>query len=79
VNDLVSRLTIEEIADQMASGGRATYAPGIPRLGISPYPWGSECSRGDVQSGPATSFPQALGLAATFRCSYYLVIQWLIY
>jgi len=70
VNDLVSRLTIDEITDQMANGGRMTFAPGIPRLGISPYPWGSECLRGDVQAGPATSFPQALGLAATFRCSY---------
>lgn len=67
VDDLVGRLTLKEITAQMANGGRLTYAPGIPRLGIRPYPWGSECLRGDVQAGPATSFPQALGLAATFR------------
>ena len=78
MNDLVSRLTIDEITDQMAYGGEATNAPGIPRLGISPYPWGSECLRGDVQAGPATSFPQALGLAATFRCDYYHVTHCLI-
>ena len=51
----------------MALGGRMTHAPGIPRLGIDPYPWGSECLRGDVRAGPATSFPQAIGLAAIFR------------
>jgi len=67
VDDLVSRLTLQEMTDQMAYGGRMTHAPGIPRLGIAPYPWGSECLRGDVSAGPATSFPQALGLAATFR------------
>lgn len=67
VNDLVNRLTVEEMTLQIAMGGRSTHAPGIDRLGIKPYPWGSECLRGDVDAGPATSFPQALGLAATFR------------
>ena len=67
VDDLVGRLTVPEIAIQMANGGRLTHAPGIPRLGIKPYPWGSECLRGDIKAGPATSFPQAIGLAATFR------------
>lgn len=67
VDDLVSRLTVDEISDQMAYGGRSTHAPGIPRLGIKPYPWGSECNRGDAEAGPATSFPQSIGLAATFR------------
>ena len=51
----------------MARGGRSTYAPAIERLGIKPYPWGTECLRGDVQAGPATAFPQALGLSAIFR------------
>ena len=67
VDDLVGRLTIDEITLQMANGGRTTNAPGIERLGIPPYPWGSECLRGDVEAGPATSFPQALRLAAAFR------------
>ena len=67
VDDLVNRLTVDEITEQMAYGGRLTYAPGISRLGIKPYPWGSECLRGDISAGPATSFPQAIGLAATFR------------
>jgi len=66
VDDLVSRLTLDEIVDQIAYGGRVTHAPAIQRLGIKPYGWGVECLRGDVEAGPATSFPQAIGLAASF-------------
>ena len=36
--------------------------PGIPRLGIRPYQWGTECLSGDVKAGPATSFPEAIGM-----------------
>lgn len=67
VDDLVNRLSVQEMTGQMANGGRLTKAPAIERLGIPPYPWGAECLRGDVQAGSATSFPQALGLAASFR------------
>lgn len=43
-------------------------APPIPRLGIAPYNWNTECLRGDAEApGWATAFPQALGLAAAFR------------
>ena len=52
---------------KMAKGGVNTFAPPIRRLGIRSYSWGTECLRGDVEAGPATAFPQALGLAATFR------------
>jgi hypothetical protein len=79
VDDLVSRLTLDEMTDQMAYGGRETHAPGIERLGIAPYPWGSECLRGDVSAGPATSFPQALGLAATFRRVFYALYSYLFH
>jgi len=76
LDDLVGRLTLDEIGQQMANGGRETFAPGIPRLGIKPYPWGAECNRGDVQAGPATSYPQAIGLAATFSPeTMYLVAE----
>lgn len=37
-------------------------APGIPRLGVNPYQWGTECLSGDVKAGPATSFPQSIGM-----------------
>nr|KAG5706790.1 hypothetical protein BaRGS_004125 [Batillaria attramentaria] len=66
VDDLVGRLTLEEVQDQLAYGGRAA-APGIPRLGIEHYAWWSNCGRGYVGApGNATAFPQAIGLAATF-------------
>ncbi|XP_071112530.1 uncharacterized protein [Haliotis cracherodii] len=69
VNDLVGRLTLDEIILQMSRGGegaQAGPAPAIPRLGIKPYSWDTECLRGDVGAGDATSFPQAIGLGASF-------------
>ena len=63
VDDLVSRMTLEEKAGQMG-----TDAPAIPRLGIPAYFWWSECLHGDAV-GPATVFPEPIGLAATFDLS----------
>jgi beta-glucosidase len=63
VNDLVSRMTLEEKAGQMG-----TDAPAISRLGIPAYFWWSECLHGDAV-GPATVFPEPIGLAATFDLS----------
>jgi beta-glucosidase len=61
VDDLVSRLTLEEKASQMRH-----EAPAIPRLGIPAYDWWSEGLHGIARSGYATVFPQAIGLAATW-------------
>ncbi|KAL3881454.1 hypothetical protein ACJMK2_027896 [Sinanodonta woodiana] len=72
VDDLVGRLTLDEIMLQMSRGGGDPYggpAPAIERLGIGPYSWATECLRGQVSAGEATSFPQALGLAASFSPS----------
>ncbi|XP_066494787.1 uncharacterized protein [Tiliqua scincoides] len=69
LDDLMSRLTLEEMVLQMARGGARKNgpAPSIERLGIGPYSWNTECLRGDVEAyGWATSYPQALGLAASF-------------
>ncbi|XP_048258477.1 probable beta-D-xylosidase 7 isoform X3 [Haliotis rufescens] len=69
VDDLVGRLSIEEIMYQMTKGGTSPGngpTPPIPRLGIGPYSWNTECLRGDVEAGNATSFPQSLGLAAAW-------------
>ncbi|KAK6170929.1 hypothetical protein SNE40_019209 [Patella caerulea] len=51
----------------MAKGGSGINgpAPAIPRLGIGPYQWNTECLHGDVGEN-ATSFPQSIGLAATW-------------
>lgn len=70
VDDLVGRLTLPDIMFQMAKGGAGPQggpAPAIPRLGIEPFAWNTECLRGDSGAGKATAFPQAIGLAATFN------------
>lgn len=70
VNDLVNRLSLEEIKCQLAKGGAGIEggpAPAIPRLNIGPYQWNEECLRGAAEAGEATAFPQAIGLAASFR------------
>ncbi|XP_048240339.1 probable beta-D-xylosidase 2 isoform X2 [Haliotis rufescens] len=69
VNDLVGRLTLDEIKLQISRGGsgpKAGPAPAVPRLGITPYSWNTECLRGDAGAGHATAFPQAIGLGASF-------------
>ncbi|XP_035825801.1 beta-xylosidase/alpha-L-arabinofuranosidase 1 [Aplysia californica] len=69
VNDLVGRLTIPQIAHQMARGGQGIFAspaPAINELGIGPYSWNTECLAGDVKAGSATAFPQPIGMASTF-------------
>lgn len=62
VNDLVSRLTLEEKVNQMLNS-----TPAIERLGIPPYDWWNECLHGVARTKyPTTSYPQAIGMAATF-------------
>jgi beta-glucosidase len=61
VDDLVSRMTLEEKVSQMMN-----VAPAIPRLGIPEYDWWNEALHGVAFSGVATVFPQAIGLGATF-------------
>jgi beta-glucosidase len=62
VDELISRMTLEEKALQMQNG-----APAIPRLGVPAYNWWSEALHGVARSGYATVFPQAIGMAATFN------------
>jgi beta-glucosidase len=52
VDDLVSRLTLEEKVNQMIN-----TAPAIDRLGIPAYNWWNECLHGTARSPyPVTSF-----------------------
>ena len=62
VEDLVSRMTLEEKISQMQYN-----APAIERLGIPEYNWWNECLHGVARAGIATVFPQAIGLAATWN------------
>jgi len=61
VDDLISRMTIEEKVRQMQH-----VAPAISRLGVPSYDWWSEALHGVARSGYATVFPQAIGMAATW-------------
>ena len=62
VEDLVSRMTLEEKISQMQYN-----APAIDRLDIPEYNWWNECLHGVARAGIATVFPQAIGLAATWN------------
>lgn len=62
VNDLVSRMTLDEKIGQMVND-----APAIDRLGIPQYNWWSEGLHGVGRAGLATVFPQAIGLGATWN------------
>ncbi len=59
--ELVGRMTVEEKAGQLRFD-----APAIERLGIPAYNWWNEGLHGLARGGTATSFPQAIGLAAMF-------------
>ncbi|HEY5256646.1 MAG TPA: glycoside hydrolase family 3 N-terminal domain-containing protein, partial [Acidobacteriaceae bacterium] len=61
VDDLVSKMTLEEKVSQMQN-----HAAAIPRLDVAEYDWWSEALHGVARSGYATVFPQAIGMAATW-------------
>ena len=62
LDDLISRLTLEEKVSQMINS-----APAIPRLGIPAYDWWNEALHGVARTPYyTTSFPQAIGIAATW-------------
>ena len=58
---LVAQMTVEERASQLRFD-----APAIERLGIPAYNWWNEALHGLARGGTATSFPQAIGMAAMF-------------
>lgn len=62
VNDLISRLTLDEKVQLMKH-----ESPAIPRLGIPAYNWWNEALHGVARTPEkVTVFPQAIGMAATF-------------
>jgi beta-glucosidase len=62
VNDLVSKLSLQEKVAQMLNS-----APAIPRLGIPAYDWWNEVLHGVARTPyKVTVYPQAIAMAATF-------------
>lgn len=59
--ELVAKMTVEEKASQLRYD-----APAIERLGVPAYNWWGEALHGVARAGVATSFPQAVGMAASF-------------
>ncbi|SMC92715.1 beta-glucosidase [Lentzea albidocapillata] len=61
VDDLLGRLTLDERIAMLHQ-----YSPAVPRLGVDAFRTGSEALHGVAWLGPATVFPQAVGLGATW-------------
>ncbi|WP_431930769.1 glycoside hydrolase family 3 C-terminal domain-containing protein [Nonomuraea jabiensis] len=61
VDDLLGRLTLDERIAMVHQ-----YAPAVPRLNVDSFRTGTEALHGVGWLGPATVFPQAVGLGATW-------------
>ncbi|MFJ3443636.1 glycoside hydrolase family 3 C-terminal domain-containing protein [Streptomyces sp. NPDC086081] len=62
VDDLLGRLTLDEKISLLHQ-----FAPAVERLGIAAFRTGQEALHGVAWMGPATVFPQAVGLGATWN------------
>ncbi|NUP23265.1 MAG: carbohydrate-binding protein [Streptomyces sp.] len=62
IDDLLSRLTLDE-----KIGFLHQFTPEVERLGIAAFRTGQEALHGVAWMGPATVFPQAVGLGATWN------------
>jgi beta-glucosidase len=59
--ELVGKMTIAEVISQLVYD-----SPAIDRLHVPAYNWWNEALHGVARAGTATSFPQVIGLGATF-------------
>ncbi|MFF1919731.1 glycoside hydrolase family 3 protein, partial [Streptomyces sp. NPDC058221] len=62
VDDLLQRLTLDERIGMLHQ-----FAPPVERLGLGAFRTGQEALHGVAWMGPATVFPQAVGLGATWN------------
>ncbi|MCD9876785.1 glycoside hydrolase family 3 C-terminal domain-containing protein [Streptomyces guryensis] len=62
IDDLLERLTLDEKISFLHQ-----YTPAVDRLGIGAWRTGQEALHGVAWMGPATVFPQAVGLGATWN------------
>lgn len=61
VDDLVSRMTIDEKISQLMDS-----SPAIERLGVPEYNWWNESLHGVARAGYATVFPQSISIASSW-------------
>ncbi|MEV6162857.1 glycoside hydrolase family 3 C-terminal domain-containing protein [Streptomyces sp. NPDC052052] len=62
IDDLLQRLTLDERTAMLHQ-----FAPPVDRLGLGAFRTGQEALHGVAWMGPATVFPQAVGLGATWN------------
>ena len=62
IDDLLARLTLDEKTALLHQ-----HQPPIPRLGLDAFRTGTEALHGVAWLGPATVFPQAIGLATSWN------------
>ncbi|MFF5535327.1 glycoside hydrolase family 3 C-terminal domain-containing protein [Streptomyces cinerochromogenes] len=62
IDDLLARLTLDEKISFLHQ-----FTPAVERLGIAAWRTGQEALHGVAWMGPATVFPQAVGLGATWN------------
>ncbi|MET7980298.1 glycoside hydrolase family 3 C-terminal domain-containing protein [Streptomyces mirabilis] len=62
IDDLLARLTLDERIAFLHQ-----FAPAVERLGVAAFRTGQEALHGVAWMGPATVFPQAVGLGATWN------------
>ncbi|UUU30561.1 glycoside hydrolase family 3 C-terminal domain-containing protein [Streptomyces sp. CA-210063] len=62
IDDLLQRLTLDERIAFLHQ-----FAPAVDRLGVAAFRTGQEALHGVAWMGPATVFPQAIGLGATWN------------
>ncbi|MFD5266049.1 glycoside hydrolase family 3 C-terminal domain-containing protein [Streptomyces sp. NPDC058335] len=62
IDDLLSRLTLQEKISFLHQ-----FAPAVERLGVGAFRTGQEALHGVAWMGPATVFPQAVGMGATWN------------
>ncbi|KDN55465.1 beta-glucosidase [Flavobacterium seoulense] len=61
VDDLVSRMTVDEKISQLMDS-----SPAIERLGVPEYNWWNESLHGVARAGYATVFPQSISIASSW-------------
>jgi beta-glucosidase len=61
VNDLLSRMTVDEKISQLMDS-----SPAIDRLGVPEYNWWNESLHGVARAGYATVFPQSISIASSW-------------